>query len=237
MSEREDSFVVKTVSVVIPTLNERGNVEPLMRCLNRIDGSLEVVFSDGRSSDRTRELAGTFTRAVSSERGRGVQMNTGARQVTGDVIWFLHADCRPHPDSVDAIRKALGDPGVVGGAFEYSLDHPGRIFRVIEYLSNRKNRLLNLAYGDMGIFVKREVFHGIGGYAEIPLMEDMDLWARLRRSGKVVLLPCRISTSARRWLAEGIMKNTVRNWLLQIAWKLGVSPWTLSRWYRFGGSS
>jgi len=170
---------------------------------------------------------------VESPRGRGVQMNRGAAVAQGQVLWFLHADCRPHPHSVQLIGEALSDPEVVGGGFEYALDHPGLRFRLIEFLSNRKNRLLGWLFGDMGIFVRRDIFEQMQGYKEIPLMEDMDFSKRLKTLGKVVILPQRIMTSSRRWLEEGYLLNSLRSWALQGAWVLGASPHTLAKWYRF----
>ena len=161
-------------------------------------------------------------------------MNAGAAAASGDVLWFLHADTRPHPESLSGMAAALEDPNVAGGAFEYGLDHPGLFFRVTERVSNRKNRAFRLIYGDMGIFVRSDVFENIGGFADIPLMEDMDFCRRLRAQGRIVILPLRIETSVRRWLDEGVLWNLVRNWGIQIAWRCGASPQTLSRWYRFG---
>ena len=160
-------------------------------------------------------------------------MNAGAREATGQVLWFLHADCRPHPDSLTAIQGALADESIVGGGFEFNLDSPGLHYRLVERLSNLKNRMLKLLYGDMGIFVRADVFWRMDGFKEVPLMEDMDFSRRLKRMGKTTILPLTMRTSARRWRREGWLKNIVRNWLLQIAWTAGVSPNILAKWYRF----
>jgi glycosyltransferase involved in cell wall biosynthesis len=160
-------------------------------------------------------------------------MNAGANVALGDVLWFLHADCQPHPDSIRAIRQALEDRAIVGGGFEYNLDHHGLFFRLTEVTSNLKNRLLKLLYGDMGIFVRRDIFRRMGGYRDIPLMEDMDFCKRLKRFGKIVILPQRIETSARRWVEEGIIAYLLRTQLLKIGWALGVAPDNLARWYQF----
>ena len=161
-------------------------------------------------------------------------MNAGASQATGDILWFVHADCRPHPDSAQAILRALQNPEIVGGAFEYALDDPSTFFRIVEFTSNLKNRILHTIYGDMGIFVRTNIFRQMGGYADIPLMEDMEFGRRLKRFGRIVILPLRILTSARRWREEGIAKNVFRNWALQLAFSLGVPAQRLIRWYTFG---
>ena len=222
-----------SISVIIPTLNEAQNIERLLSYLHQLDSTLELIVSDAGSADNTVEQAKYVSKVVHSARGRGIQMNEGAKAATGDVLWFIHADCFPPSDSVNAIRQALIDPEVVGGGFEYSLNHPAFRFRVIEVLSNRKNRMLKLLYGDMGIFVRREIFNQMGGYEEIPLMEDMDFSKRLKQYGKITILPQRMTTSARRWIEDGFVLNSIRSWLFQIAWALGASPYKLAKWYRF----
>ena len=222
------------ISIIIPTFNEEKNIQSHLKYLKNLNGSFELIVVDGYSGDRTVELAKPITKVFFSERGRGRQMNVGAKEASGNVLWFVHADCYPHPDSFTAIQQSLENPEIVGGGFEYNLDHEGWMLRFSEFMSNRKNHLLQLVYGDMGIFVRHETFERIGGYKEIPLMEDMEFCKDLKTLGKIVILPQRINTSARRWMEEGIYKNMVRNWMLQIAWKWGASPEFLSKFYRFG---
>jgi rSAM/selenodomain-associated transferase 2 len=221
------------ISVIIPTLNEEEHIRDLLVYLKKLDKDLELIIADAGSTDQTVEQAWSLARVVESALGRGVQMNRGAAVAQGQVLWFLHADCRPHAYSVQLIGEALSDPEVVGGGFEYALDHPGFRFRLIEFLSNRKNRRLGWLFGDMGIFVRRDIFEEMHGYKDIPLMEDMDFSKRLKLLGKVVILPQRIMTSSRRWLEEGYLFNSLRSWALQSAWVLGASPQTLAKWYRF----
>lgn len=222
-----------SISAIIPTLNEQGNIKSLLDYLRQLDPRVELIIADGGSSDETVSLAEGLSRVVHADRGRGAQMNAGANNATGEALWFLHADCRPHPDSIQAIQLALADEAVVGGGFEYALEHPAFRFRVVEFLSNRKNHLLQWLFGDMGIFVRREIFERMGGYKEIPLMEDMDFSKRLKQYGKMVILPQRMKTSARRWIKEGYVLNSLRTWLFQSAWALGASPETLARFYKF----
>ena len=222
-----------SISVIIPTLNEQENIETLISYLHRLDSALELIIADAGSVDRTVEKARNLSKVIHSARGRGVQMNEGAKAATGDILWFIHADCRPHPASIDAMAQALANENIIGGAFEYRLNQPGFKFRLAENLSNYKNRLLKLLFGDMGIFVRREIFEKMGGYKEIPLMEDMDFSKRLKKRGKIVILPQRMNTSARRWIEDGYLLNSIRSWTFQSAWALGTSPYKLARWYRF----
>jgi rSAM/selenodomain-associated transferase 2 len=222
-----------SVSVITPTLNEEDCIHGQVRHLSALGQNLEVIVADGGSTDRTVDRVPPSARVVTASRGRGAQMNAGAAVATGEVLWFVHADCRPHPASLPALRAALADPAVAGGAFEYGLDEPGALYRLVEVVSNRKNRLFRLLYGDMGIFVRRGIFRRMSGYREIPLMEDMDFGRRLRQEGRVVILPQRIATSARRWRAEGAAWNLIRNWALQVAWLMGADPARLTRWYSF----
>jgi len=226
---------VLSISVIVPTLNEEKEIASFLAHVCSLEPGLDVTVADGGSSDGTVEAARALAKVIDAPLGRGAQMNAGAAVASGDVLWFLHADTRPHPGSLQAMRGVLENPEVVGGAFEYNLDHPGRFFRITESVSNRKNRVFRLFFGDMGIFVRRSVFERMGGFRELPLMEDMDLCKRLKEQGCIEIVPLRISTSVRRWLDEGILKNLIRNWILQLLWTLGVSPHTLARWYHFGG--
>jgi rSAM/selenodomain-associated transferase 2 len=226
-------WTASSITVIIPTFNESSHVKALLVYLRRLNRKMELMVSDGGSTDGTSDIAKPLAGVLRSRKGRGAQMNAGAAIADGEILWFLHADCHPHPDSIEEMLRALGNPAVAGGGFEYDLDHPGLIFRLTEFFSNRKNRLLKLLYGDMGIFVRKEVFEKMGGFKEIPLMEDMDFCKRLKKHGKIIIIPKRISTSAKRWIEEGAVKNLVRNWLLQIAWSLGASPDALSKHYKF----
>lgn len=221
------------ISVIIPTLNEQDNIATTLNYLRSLNSKLELIVVDAGSSDLTCEHAEKLSTVIHSKTGRGAQMNAGARKASGEILWFIHADCQPHADSVQAINQCMTNEKIVGGGFEYNLDHPGRHFRIVEFFSNFKNRKLQLLFGDMGIFVRREVFERMGGYSEIPLMEDMDFNKRLQRYGKIKILPQRINTSARRWIEDGYIVTSIRSWILQTAWALGASPTTLARFYKF----
>ena len=225
------------ISVIIPTLNEAETIQTMLAHIYQLDNKMELIVADGNSTDETVIKAKSLAKIIHAPRGRGAQMNAGARIASGDILWFLHADCFPHSTSIHAIQQALTNPDIVGGAFDYSINDSRRFFRLVEYLSNSKNHCLNLIYGDMGIFVRKRIFKAIGGYKEIPLMEDMEFCKQLKKMGEIVILPHRIKTSARRWHQDGITKNYIRNWILQLCWGMGAKPEKLAKYYRFGNKS
>jgi rSAM/selenodomain-associated transferase 2 len=221
-----------SIAVVIPALNEERCIgATISRCMND-SGTLEVIVADGGSTDRTLEVAEAAGAAtVVSESGRARQMNSGAAMTRGDVLLFLHADTWPPKGFVESIRYALSDPAVVGGAFSMEVDDQDRLMRAVSALSTLRSRLLRLPYGDQGIFVRRSSFERIGGYADIPILEDAELCGRLKGLGRLEILRSHVRTSARRWKAEGPLKVIVRNWAIGLAYACGVSPRTLVRYY------
>jgi rSAM/selenodomain-associated transferase 2 len=219
------------ISIIIPTLNEAKNIRNTCDKVRQIGHTGELIIVDGGSTDHTPQLASPYSHVITSQRGRAIQMNTGAKLASGEILWFLHADCIPHSQSIEAIQTAMNNNSIVGGAFSYSLDASGMIYRLSELLSNYKNRIFRLFYGEMGIFVRKTVFERLGGYREIPIMEDIDLCLQLKKTGAVVILRQNILVSTRRWKTEGPVKNITRNWVLQIGWRLGISPQYLTKFY------
>lgn len=230
------------LSIIIPVLNEAAALRRMLPLLERFSG-VEIIFIDGGSSDGTIDLLQAWSGRPSSqarillraERGRARQMNAGAKRAAGEILLFLHADSILPEGAIDAISEAVRSPGVVGGAFRFRIDSPHFFLKMIERLANLRSSLLQLPYGDQGLFVRREVFERLGGYADLPLMEDVDLIRRLKRTGRVVLLEEAITTSPRRWLREGIYYTSVRNLILLSLYFAGVSPRRLAQWYRSGG--
>lgn len=219
------------ISILIPALNEEKLLERALRSA-RAEPAHEIIVVDGGSSDRTCEIAGRYADIVVSCRAnRARQMNLGASLATGSILLFLHADCILPPGALSAIARACRDPEVVGGAFEFKLDSPRPLMRAISYLSRLRARALKLPYGDHGIFVKREVFRAMGGFRELPIMEDFDFSRRLKRRGKISFIGCCILASARRWEQNGIIATALVNWLLALCFVLGVPAERLERWY------
>jgi rSAM/selenodomain-associated transferase 2 len=218
-------------SVIIPTLNEARVIGAAARSLAEVRGEREVIVVDGGSADATAQIARECgLRVVAAPRGRGGQMNAGARAARGDALLFLHADTRLPADALELIEHTLAAPGVCGGHFNLRFDGETREARLLTRLYPRL-RPFGLCYGDSAIFVRREVFEAIGGYREVALFEDCDLYRRLRRAGRFVRLERHAVTSSRRF--EGRFVRTFALWAaLQALYWLGVHPNLLARVYR-----
>jgi rSAM/selenodomain-associated transferase 2 len=221
------------LSIVIPALNERVNLARNLPRLVTREPDAEVVVVDGGSEDDSRE---TVARVPSvqwlvSARGRARQMNAGARATQGDVLMFLHADTVLPDGAGAAIREALIDSGVVAGRFDVRLDSPRLLLAVVGWMMNHRSRLTGISTGDQAIFVRRAVFDAVGGFADIPLMEDIDFTRRLKRRGRMAALRLRVTTSARKWEREGVVRTIVLMWTLRLLYAFGVSPARLHRWY------
>jgi rSAM/selenodomain-associated transferase 2 len=158
-------------------------------------------------------------------------MNAGAQVASGDVFLFLHADTVLPANFVEVISRALACPAVVGGRFDVRLDSAGWIFRMIETLINFRSRLTHIATGDQGIFIRRAVFLQLGGYPEIPLMEDLELSKKMKQAGEVACLQERVITSARRWQRNGVLRTVLLMWVLKLCHYVGVSPARLKAFY------
>ncbi len=219
------------ISVIVPALNEAGNIE---RCISSIRSgeNIEIIVVDGESCDGTVDIALSLgVTVVESLPGRGCQMNVGAEHASGDVYVFLHADTFL-PEYYDwHIRAALCDSEILGGAFEFSVDEPSWSLRLIERMVCWRSRVFDFPYGDQGIVVRRECFEEIGGFSEMPLMEDYEFVLRLRKRGGVGIIPLPVVTSARRWYEVGVWRTTLLNQVCVIAYRLGISPERIVRWY------
>jgi rSAM/selenodomain-associated transferase 2 len=221
-----------SISVIIPVLNEELTIQATLQsvlCLN----PEEVLVIDGGSVDRTREevTACAGVQLFGAPRGRARQMNHGAALVRGDILLFLHADTRLPQSALDDIRDAMRNPKVAGGRFDVALDGAGWMLRAVGTMISLRSRLSRVATGDQAIFVRREVFAKLGGYPEIPLMEDIALSRALKRAGQVACLKSRVVTSARRWQKDGVWRTIFKMWTLKSLYLLGVSPRRLKRFY------
>jgi rSAM/selenodomain-associated transferase 2 len=229
------------ISVVIPALDEEASIARAIRFC-REAGPCEVIVVDGGSRDRTVEIArGRADAVIAAPRGRAAQMNAGAAVARGEVLLFLHADTFLPRGSVTAVLGALQDPAVIGGGFRVRLaasPGAGRYVHAALGITGRmigvRARVTRAFTGDQAIFVRSEAFRAIGGYPEIPLMEDVALSRRIRRAGKTVLLPLRVETSGRRWEAWGPLRTILFMWRLRIGHLLGKTPSRCAEAYRRG---
>lgn len=219
------------ISIIIPALNERETVSAAIERAWEA-GADEVIVSDGGSKDGTVEAArASNCRVILANPGRGSQMNAGAEIASGDVLLFIHADNWLPDQSCDQIRDAVEEAGVRWGGFRQHIEDPSVLFRWIEAGNSARSRYQSLVYGDQGLFVTRDLFQSLGGFAPLPLMEDFELSRRLSKQGRPTLLPGPIHVSARRWKAKGLARQTLSNWVISGAYRLGVSPSRLAKWY------
>jgi len=221
------------ISIILPALNEAAHIGACLRALQPLRSQrCELIIVDGGSQDQTVAFAEPLAdQVITSPKGRATQMNAGAQQANGAILWFLHADSQPPPTAADLIRTALSDPGNHWGRFDVRLSgrHPG--LRMVETLMNLRSRLTGIATGDQGIFVRRTQFEQIGGYPPVALMEDIALSRLLKHHRRPVCLRPPLITSSRRWERDGIVYTVLLMWRLRLAYFLGVHPERLARIY------
>jgi rSAM/selenodomain-associated transferase 2 len=219
-----------SVSVIIPTLNEENCLAETLLHVRR-QKPHEVIVVDGGSTDTTLEIAAQADSLVHAPRGRATQMNEGAKQATGDVLLFLHADCLLEERALSAAETCLQRSGVAGGCFTMTVACRGPWYRWIDSVAGVRVRCAGLIYGDQGLFLRRELFAQLGGFPAYGLMEDVFFSRKLRHHGRLMVAPRRIFVSPRRWQRTGIMRQTIRNWTLLGLAAGGVDPNRLAVWY------
>jgi rSAM/selenodomain-associated transferase 2 len=220
------------IGVVIPTLDEAENLPGLLEDLQRVAVPLDIVVADGGSLDDTLAVAERRgARAVVAPRGRGVQMNAGARAARGEWLFFVHADTRvPAPARRALLGAVVDDPDAEVAVFRFAIDLPPAGKRFIEVGQALRQALYGLPYGDQGLLVRRELFFAVGGFPEIPLLEDVALLRRLRRRSPVRVLPAAILTSGRRYRRGGVLRTWLRHTAIIALYFAGVAPRRLARW-------
>lgn len=226
-----------TISVIIPTLNEEKSLPQTLACLSAA-AFTEIIIVDGGSTDGTLSLAQEFcarapnARIITAPRGRARQMNEGAKAGQGDILLFLHADTQLPAQAGRIVESALVKHIAVGGRFNVQFDSPSAWGRVISSFMNRRSRLTGIATGDQALFVRRHVFELLGGFSEIPLMEDIEFSARLQQAGRTVALRDTVVTSFRRWDTQGPLRTILLMWTMRFLYWAGVNPHQLARVYR-----
>ena len=218
------------ISVIIPTLNEAACIATAVATLRR-QAPAEIIVADGGSDDGTRELAQDADRVVVAPLGRAAQMNAGAAVAQGEHFLFVHADCMLAAGALSAIDRALRRPQIIAGCLSMCVAAPGCAYRMIEAAASARVRLTGIVYGDQGLFVRRDDFRRLGGFSDARFMEDVFISQRLRRQGRIIVLPQRIFVSPRRWQKTGVVRQTLRNWTLTALALAGASPDQLARYY------
>lgn len=221
------------IGVVVPSWRDTENLAALLPVLSRLDRLAETIVVDASGDTECERIAlscGAIFVACNAP-SRGEQMNLGARAASGDVIVFQHSDTDLEEAHLTAIEAAMSDPETIGGAFYRKFDgrHPRLMW--LESVARFLTRHGGTLYGDQSIFVRRDVFMELGGFAKIPLMEDVEFSRRLRAAGKVAVLDPPVRSSARRHLRKGAWRTSIQNGLFIVLYNLGVSPHRLHRWY------
>ena len=222
------------LSVIIPCLDEAAVVGRLLQSLQALrDGGHELILVDGGSSDTTRELARPLVdRLIVSSAGRALQMNAGAAAATGDVLWFLHADCQVPEGRLPKMIAVMQQEDIAWGRFDVRLSGQQPLLRLVGFMMNWRSRLSGIATGDQGIFIRRPIFLEIDGFPDLPLMEDIAVSRRLKRLARPACPRQRLITSSRRWERDGILKTIFLMWRLRLAFALGGDPVRLAARYR-----
>lgn len=218
------------ISVIIPTLNEEQTIRHLIDDLQLCEPITQIIVVDGGSSDETRVTADNLgAKVIGSERGKAIQMNKGAANATNDHLLFLHADSRISAESLNTLQQAIHQ--YEAGCFYLEFDKNGWLYSVYTYFSRFNSTLFT--YGDQGLFVRKNIFQQVGGYTEIPIMEDIDMVQKIKRVVGFKKLNVPIITSARRFESVGIIKQQLINICLVLLYKCGVKPKVLKKYYPY----
>lgn len=238
------------ISIIIPVLNEADRIWSTLSSIQSTSNHVEIIVVDGGSRDKTVTVAESFgVKVLSVEPGRARQMNAGAAVARGEILLFLHADTRLPAEFEILIYQALGETekyrknspqlttaakiqNPIAGAFKLKIDAQLKGLQLVEKMVNLRSRLLGMPYGDQAIFLKSAVFRDIGGFPDLPILEDFELILHLRRLGQIVIVPASVLTSGRRWQKLGVLKTTLINQLIILGYFLGVAPTQLAHWYR-----
>jgi rSAM/selenodomain-associated transferase 2 len=222
-------------SIIIPTLNEEKSITACLTALQIYrNDDCELILVDGGSVDSTKKLAKFLVdKIVDCETGRAAQMNAGARQASGEILIFLHADTLLPPNALDLIARSL-DQNKRWGRFDIQLDGTHRLLKTVAWFMNWRSRLTGIVTGDQVIFLEKSFFFDMGQYPVLPLMEDIALSAKLKKISPPVCLKARVISSGRRWEQFGVIKTILLMWGLRLRYFFGADPKTLAYLYNKG---
>jgi len=223
-----------SLAIVIPVFNEEKTLAHAIKRIQRLEleATDELVFVDGGSTDKTKRLIlDAGFKCLNSELGRAKQMNKGAKNIKSNIILFLHIDTSFSSSNISNIKKTYSQ-GFLSGRFNICLSGCSISCRIISFFINLRSCITKVSTGDQAIFVSRQVFENIGGFPDIPLMEDVALSKKLRAIGHVACLKDTLTTSSRRWEKYGVMKTVVLMWKLRLLYWLGINPEKLARMYK-----
>lgn len=233
MTDAEPTPALPTLSVIVPCWNNAPALAKTLSAVRDLDGVFQTIVSDATENDECADIATQFGTAIvrNSVPNRGRQMNAGAAIASGEVFLFHHADSDLTQAHIAAVRTAMADSAIAGGAFHRKFDARHRIIAPFEPVARLLGKLGGTLYGDQSIFVRREVFRQLGGFADMPLMEDVEFSKRLRRWGRTILLDPPMTSSARRHAKNGAWRTSLQNAALIVLYKCGASPERLHQFY------
>lgn len=219
------------ISIITPMLNEEENVKPFLDNLGGLEGDFELVLVDGGSRDATvreverhRDGFPGRLKLLEAGRGRGIQMNRGAEMAEGDILLFLHIDCLIQKDSLKLIEKLIHGKKVIGGGFRQAFLSPDLFLKLQSSIGNLRAELTKTFYGDYGIFIRKDVFEKVGGFDNIPFLEDIEFCKKVKKYGKLIQINRYILTSPRRYLSKGKLRLTAAFTLAILLNSAGLRP-------------
>lgn len=223
----------KEISIIIPVYNEISMIDKLMKNLKQFKDSCEIIFVDGGSSDGTDlRISENYRLIYSPKKGRSNQMNYGADQSRGEILFFLHADSILPVDALIQIQNIISN-GYRVGCFKIKFNSKNILMKICGLMSNLRVSMRNIAFGDQGIFIRKDYFYKLGGFSEIPLMEDYKLSMDIKADGeKIVLAKSKIKTSERRFIEDGRLKTMAKMQKLQYMYRKGENIEVISKLYR-----
>ncbi len=228
--------MIPKFSFIIPVWNEEAIISRTIEHIRGLNasGGAEIIIVDGDPGEKTIKVARHMdVNTAISEKGRGNQMNLGAALAAGEILIFLHADTFLPPYALELIEAAMEDSSCIAGAFDLAIDSERPVFRLIEKAASLRSRMTRIPYGDQTFFMGKRDFRELGGFRDIPIMEDVEIMQRIKkRKGKICIIGRAVRTSPRRWEKEGVVYTTLRNWLILLLYVFGVSPEKIIRFYR-----